>query len=135
VDYHAEFFAPQEYACPCCGVAAMDMAFLEKIDEIRRRCGFPIYITSGCRCRRHNAAVGGAEYSAHLFDLNANIQSCAIDVTVYGYKAWCIANYAFQVGMAGIGWRQDGPLENRIIHLDDAESVPDQRARPRIWTY
>lgn len=133
--YKAEFFTPTEYACPCCGVCEIDTEFLKRIDEIRRRCGFPIYITSGCRCRRHNDAVGGALFSAHLCVPNEGIQACAIDVTVSGYKAWCISNYAFQVGMSGIGWRQDGPIEKRMIHLDNAESLTDVRARPRIWTY
>ena len=131
----AEYFTTREYACPCCGLALMDTNFLDKLDEIRRRCGFPIYLNSGCRCQRHNKAVGGAAHSAHLCDPDTNLLACAVDIAAYGYHAWCIAHYAFQLGVIGIGWRQHGPQKNRFIHLDDATQIKGIRYRPRIWTY
>lgn len=39
---------------------------LARLDDIRERYGYPIYITSGYRCPRLNKAVGGKPTSQHL---------------------------------------------------------------------
>lgn len=41
---------------------------LEKLEELRNLCGFPLIITSSYRDPAHNAAVGGVQDSAHLPD-------------------------------------------------------------------
>ena len=60
-----------EYACDCAGYcdgwpAAMDPELLEKIEALRCFFDQPIIITSGVRCERRNAEVGGIENSWHL---------------------------------------------------------------------
>lgn len=39
---------------------------LARLDDIRERYGYPIYITSGYRCPKLNKAVGGKPTSQHL---------------------------------------------------------------------
>lgn len=39
---------------------------LSRLDDIRERYGYPIYITSGYRCQKLNKAVGGKPTSQHL---------------------------------------------------------------------
>lgn len=64
-------FLMDEYACDCAGdcdgwPAQMDPELLEKIEALRCAFDRPIIITSGVRCERRNAEVGGIENSWHL---------------------------------------------------------------------
>ena len=64
-------FLMDEYACDCAGYcdgwpAAMDPELLEKIEALRCYFDQPIIITSGVRCERRNAEVGGIPNSWHL---------------------------------------------------------------------
>ena len=64
-------FLMEEYACDCGGYcdgwsAQMDPELLEKIEGLRCYFDRPIIITSGVRCERRNAEVGGIENSWHL---------------------------------------------------------------------
>ena len=64
-------FLMDEYACDCAGYcdgwpADMDPELLEKIEALRCCFNRPIIITSGVRCERRNAEVGGIENSWHL---------------------------------------------------------------------
>ncbi len=64
-------FRMDEYACDCASYcdgwpAEMDPELLEKIEALRCAFDRPIIITSGVRCERRNAEVGGIENSWHL---------------------------------------------------------------------
>ena len=64
-------FLMEEYACDCGGYcdgwpAQMDPELLEKIEALRCYFDRPVIITSGVRCERRNAEVGGIENSWHL---------------------------------------------------------------------
>ena len=64
-------FLMDEYACDCAGYcdgwpAAMDPELLEKVETLRCYFDQPIIITSGVRCERRNAEVGGIPNSWHL---------------------------------------------------------------------
>ncbi|MFR9058369.1 YcbK family protein [Eubacterium callanderi] len=64
-------FLMDEYACDCAGYcdgwpADMNPELLEKIEALRCYFNRPIIITSGVRCERRNAEVGGIENSWHL---------------------------------------------------------------------
>ncbi len=67
----SEHFLMSEYACDCAGYcdgwpAAMDPELLEKVETLRCYFDQPIIITSGVRCERRNAEVGGIPNSWHL---------------------------------------------------------------------
>ena len=55
-------------ACPCCGIEATSQELADVMQELRDLCGFPLYVTSGCRCRKHNKEVGGEDNSEHIPD-------------------------------------------------------------------
>lgn len=66
-----KYFGRHEFACKCgkCGGYPVEPkeAFVRKLDAFRERVGEPVYINSGIRCAAHNAAVGGAKDSRHLY--------------------------------------------------------------------
>lgn len=76
-----EYFRKDEFRCPCgrCGGFPVEPAeaTVRAIDEIRRRLGVPVMVTSGIRCIQHNAEAGGVSNSQHLTGLAADLHSSA----------------------------------------------------------
>lgn len=66
-------FTPAEFACPCCGACEMDEDFVRRLDAARHKHGSALVVTSGYRCARHNAKVGGSPDSAHMKGLAADL--------------------------------------------------------------
>lgn len=82
-----KYFHPQEFRCRCgrCELSQrprypMSYELQVYLDALRLATGAPIYITSGWRCEVHNAAVGGAKKSDHLY-------GCAADITAKDFRA------------------------------------------------
>ena len=78
----AEYFTRAEFGCKCgkyCNGFPVEPAeaTVKAVDEIRRRLGVPVTITSGIRCKQHNANVGGVSNSPHLTGLAADLHSSA----------------------------------------------------------
>ena len=73
-----KYFRREEFACKCgkCGGYPVEPseAFVRKLDAFRERVGEPVHINSGVRCAAHNAAVGGADDSRHLYGDAADIR-------------------------------------------------------------
>ena len=67
-----EFFNFSEFACRCCGrippgVRGTIEALVDNVlDPARRVFGGPVSVSSGYRCPKHNAEVGGVGGSQHL---------------------------------------------------------------------
>ncbi|MDR1020422.1 MAG: peptidase M15 [Synergistaceae bacterium] len=59
-------FNLREFECRCCGCVKLSGKLILMLEEFRSALGRPVVITSGYRCPRHNAAVGGARRSLHL---------------------------------------------------------------------
>ena len=57
--YRVRHFELKEFACRCCGQAHIDLDFVLLLNKIRSRCGFPLVVTSGYRCPRHNRRIKG----------------------------------------------------------------------------
>jgi len=74
-----------EYRCPCCGAIPYDTESLahqelfEAYETIRSTLNRPLRITSGFRCPKHNADIGGEPLSVHLFGLALDIDAKDID--------------------------------------------------------
>ena len=69
------YFKRKEFACKCgCGFDSIDRELVAIITAVRVHFNAPVTITSGCRCPKHNAAVGGASKSQHLEGTAADIQ-------------------------------------------------------------
>lgn len=73
-----KYFGRHEFACKCgkCGGYPVEPkeALIRKLDAFRERVGEPVYVNSGIRCEEHNAAVGGAKGSRHLYGDAADIR-------------------------------------------------------------
>lgn len=99
-------FNAKEIACKCCGKTHIDPEAMDALQDLRDLWGKPIRITSGHRCKDHNAKVGGKENSQHLklaFD-------CAIPTDEQGD----FAAMADGVGFTGIGVYP----KRGFVHLD-----------------
>jgi hypothetical protein len=73
-----KYFKKSEFKCKCgkyCNgyPAEIDMDMVKIADEIRNRIGKPIHVNSGWRCKTHNANVGGATASQHLWGTAADL--------------------------------------------------------------
>jgi uncharacterized protein YcbK (DUF882 family) len=101
-------FTPSEVGVPCA------VLLLDALERARVRGGDrPLPIISGRRTKAHNAAVGGAPESQHLFGRAVDIPS--------GYLT---VEEAIMVGFSGIGDR-----DGWAVHVDVR---PGPLAR---WTY
>lgn len=70
-------FSRREFACKCgCGFDRIDPRVVNMAQKIRDTIGESVRINSACRCRKHNAAVGGVGESYHMDGTAADL-SCA----------------------------------------------------------
>jgi len=74
----SEHFVLREFACPCCRVVMLQPELLSALQRLRNLWGEPVILTSGYRCRAHNAAVGGVEDSAHRKGRAADVAVAAV---------------------------------------------------------
>ena len=99
----------------------MQEAFLKRLDYARDLAGVPFRITSGYRCPRHNARVGGKPNSAHT-------RGWAADIAAEDSETR--ARILF--GLIKAGFRRMGiDCKRGFIHVDDDPEKP----RPRVWGY
>ena len=108
---------------------AMDDQFMRNLVHLRRQFGRPMPITSSYRSPEKNEAVGGVKDSAHT-------QGRAVDIAISGKAAYDLIRLVLtgKFGFTGVGLRQHGPHNKRMIHLDDMPDSPNQ-PRPILWTY
>lgn len=60
-------FDRSEVTCECgCGLDTIDLDLVRIVEQSRVVTKIPYHITSGCRCKKHNKDIGGADNSAHL---------------------------------------------------------------------
>lgn len=76
--HYSPNFARKELDCKCgCKTPPLVEANLiqtaKHLEKLRKRWGRPLVVTSGHRCRTHNARVGGASDSQHLYGRAADI--------------------------------------------------------------
>lgn len=68
-----ENFSLREFQCPCCHAVMIHSRLAASIQRLRDALEHPLYVTSGYRCARHNAEVGGAAKSRHMRGLAADV--------------------------------------------------------------
>ncbi len=76
-------FHLREYECSCsdCKETMVDIEHVEKLQRLRNDLGVSITITSGYRCYKHNAAVGGSAHSQHKLGTATDIQVPSMEPT------------------------------------------------------
>lgn len=120
------YFQVSEFSCKgsnCCGGAnLMQSAFLEELDELRHRCGFPFVITSGFRCPVHNARVSSTGSTG------PHTTGRAADIAVSHERATEVLQHALAMKFTGFGVNQKGG--GRFLHLDTLG-----RPTRTIWSY
>ena len=68
-------FDKSEFVCKGgCGKYNLNPVLLDALQRLRDYIGYPIYINSGCRCEKHNKAVGGVKNSLHVRGKAADIR-------------------------------------------------------------
>jgi zinc D-Ala-D-Ala carboxypeptidase len=103
-------FHPRELACPCCQRSELAEDFLLKLEGLREDVGFPLPVTSGFRCEKHNGEIpGAAKNSQHM-------QGLAVDISTKSMTAshrFLLLEKALALGFKGIG------VYAAHIHLDE----------------
>jgi hypothetical protein len=99
---------------------------VRRLEAYRAKIGTPVRIVSGCRCKRHNARVGGAKSSQHMFGAASDIQGL---LTVPQRKRLEL--------FAGLGFKGS---TGKVIHVDSRDigghNLTDGRpTRPTTWEY
>jgi zinc D-Ala-D-Ala carboxypeptidase len=100
-----QFFTPKEVACRGTGRLSISCNLMGKLDLLRSRFGSPLNISSAFRSPYHNAKVGGAPRSMHLFGL-------AADIPIVGKDKNLIKRLAKDLGFAGFGYYRT------FMHID-----------------
>lgn len=119
-------FTLTEFACKHCGLNGIDLEFVDRLDELRERVGFPLRVNSGFRCPDHNAAVSTTGHSG------PHTTGKAVDLSIERGQAYQVLAEAMTMGFSGIGVKQHGM--GRYLHLDDLPAA-EGRPRPTIWSY
>jgi len=69
-----EHFNSSEFSCKCgCGLNNISLLMVQKLERARVNSGCNFIITSGTRCEKHNAKVGGVKNSSHTKGYAADI--------------------------------------------------------------
>ena len=110
-------FTVDEFNCQHTGENNMEPEFMEMVDELRDRCGFPFVITSGYRSPQHPIEAKKDVPGTHAQGIAADIK-----ITNSAHR-YTIIREALAMGFAGIGVASD------FIHVDTRGSSPV------IWTY
>ncbi len=137
--YGSKYFDVKEFACKCgCGLGTIETQIapdlIHALHCLRIKVGVPFKITSGVRCLKHNAAVGGGLRSTHLLGVGGQCtpgyegQLRAVDVDTSG---WSITIRAEIIQMAlSMGLRVG--ISTTFLHFD-IENAPYYAEG--LWNY
>jgi uncharacterized protein YcbK (DUF882 family) len=84
-----EHFKRSEFACKCgCGLKSINTDTVALLEKVRQHFNSAVNVHCGCRCKAHNAVVGGELNSMHL------PTSCrAVDFDVEGHSPNEVADF------------------------------------------
>lgn len=104
-----KYFKKEEFKCQCggkyCNGYPTDISpkLIDILEKLRAYFGKPITITSGLRCKKHNAAVGGVSNSQHMYGKAADIYIPGVDKAKIKAKAYEYGAKYCYYGTAGMG--------------------------------
>lgn len=103
-----KYFTPDEFRCKCgCGAGDMKEKLIRNADTIREHFGAPVIVSSGRRCKNHNARVGGVSNSRHL-------AGKAMDFCVKGKSSAVVLAYVQKLP----GIRYAYAIDGSYVHMD-----------------
>lgn len=125
-------FSAHEFACHCggklkgCAKTKILRITLLSLEWLRADLGGPITVIDGYRCLSHNASVGGAKDSQHLY-------GSAVDADFRIDKDDLVDDRLF----SGIGYKA---ASGRVTHVDRRDvsghnSTHGTLIHPTLWTY
>ena len=115
-----KYFKPSEFECKCgCHENKIKDELVQMLDAARETAGVPFSVTSGYRCPKHNAAVGGVSESAHSTGF-------AVDVAC----TESMPRFAIIRGLIEAGFNRIG-VAKTFIHADCDPSKPAKV----MWLY
>ncbi len=127
-DWRWPNFTPFEMSCRKTRALLVNPQFMDRLQAIRERLGFPFRVTSAYRDPAYNAQISSTGTSG------PHTTGRAVDVAAWGPHADALIDTMREFGFLGRGMRQHGPFAQRFVHLDDLEDAPGC-PRPRSWTY
>ena len=77
-----KYFTEKELECKHCEEQGIDPAFMQKVDKLRDKMGFPFPITSAYRCPEHPIEARKSSPGAHA-------SGQALDITCSGTSINC----------------------------------------------
>lgn len=106
------YFQPAEFACKCGAYcdgypAQMDRTLVQIADRVREHFGAAAVVSSGLRCVRHNANVGGVSNSRHL-------AGKAMDFCIAGKSAGEVLAYVQKQSEIRYAYA----IDERFVHMD-----------------
>lgn len=104
-------FQRQEFACPCgyCGGFPTEprQKLVSLLQQVRSHFGNKCHISSGVRCREHNARVGGVANSRHL-------SGQAVDFCIQGMPASLVLGYVDKLEQVNFAYA----IDSSFVHMD-----------------
>ncbi|MCP1199372.1 D-Ala-D-Ala carboxypeptidase family metallohydrolase [Notoacmeibacter sp. MSK16QG-6] len=89
-------------------VKCLKPALVRVLNQVERKFGRPVIVTSGFRSRKRNASARGAKRSLHMF-------CAAADIQVEGVSKWTLAEYLRGMdGRGGVGTY----CHTKSVHID-----------------
>lgn len=112
-----KYFRLEEFDCTHTNRNEMDEAFLDKLDELREKCGFPFKITSGYRDPSHPVESRKQFPGVHTYGIAADI------AVSNGKDRMNLVHEALKMGFGGIG------VARSFVHVDTRDTTQV------MWTY
>lgn len=97
----SEHFKKSEFMCQCEGRYCdgypdeISQNLIDILEAVREKYGKPIIITSGLRCERHNAEVGGVDGSRHIYGKAADFWFEGMDKNAVIAYMQTLPNYQY----------------------------------------
>lgn len=113
-----------EFECGCgCRACAPHPTLVARLNMAREAADVPFIITSGTRCREHNAAAGGSPDSAHLV---REVYSYAADIAAKDSAS----RMQIVKGLLSAGFDRIG-IGSDFVHAD----IDIHKPSGVMWTY
>lgn len=122
------YFENKEFECKCgCGFETVHPELLNMLNQLRENLGEAIYISSGCRCPKHDINVGGSGGGFHTRGMAADIYTGSMENGTMSMDE--LANICTELGFGGV---ERNDHFGNYVHVD----VRDMAGFPRyLWRF